>query len=207
MHVLGRVLSGGTQEVSGGQADLRSEDRTLMMRVAGGDEYALASLLARYGPGSLGLATRICKNLALAQEVVQEVFLSVWLRAGSFDGNRGSVAAYIFSAVHHRAVDAVRHEVALRRRDEADARLSPVTTGEDVAEAAWLKLRRSEVRAAVARLPALQREALELAYFEGLSYREVAERLAIPQGTAKTRLRDGMIRLRCLVPHLASDPA
>jgi RNA polymerase sigma-70 factor (ECF subfamily) len=129
--------------------------------------------------------------------------LSIWQRAATFDAARGSVAAYIFSAVHNKAVDAVRHEVSLRRRDEeAHADAATETAGDGVVEAAWISLRRSEVRSAVAGLSPVQREALELAYFGGLSYSEVAKRLRIPLGTAKTRLRDGIIQLRMLLPHL-----
>jgi len=134
--------------------------------------------------------------------VVQEAFLSIWQRAGRFDPDRGSAAAYLFAAVHNKAVDAVRREESLRRREEGVAECAGETGGEEVVEAAWLGVRRKEVRSAVSRLSPIQREALELAYFEGLTYSEVAEKLGIPLGTAKTRLRDGMIRLRALLPHL-----
>jgi RNA polymerase sigma-70 factor (ECF subfamily) len=134
--------------------------------------------------------------------VVQEGFLSIWQRAARFDPARGSVAAFIFSAVHNKAVDAVRHEVSLRRRDEAHAHAATETAGDDVVEAAWIGVRRSEVRSAVARLSQVQREALELAYFGGLTHSEVAKRLRIPLGTAKTRLRDGITQLRMVLPHL-----
>ena len=98
-----------------------------------------------------------------------------------------------------------RHEQSLRRRDAAEADRCTESSGEEVVEAAWIGVCRQEVRSAVARLSPAQREALELAYFGGLSYREVAEKLRIPPGTAKTRLRDGMIRLRALLPHLEAD--
>jgi RNA polymerase sigma-70 factor (ECF subfamily) len=180
----------------------QDEDRSLLQRVARGDQVAFAVLYDRYGASCFGMALKICNNRALAEDVVQEAFLSIWQRAGRFDSERGSVAAYLFAAVHNKAVDAVRHEESLRRREEGVADFATETEGEEVVEAAWLGVRRKEVRSAVARLSPVQREALELAYFEGLTYSEVADKLGIPLGTAKTRLRDGMIRLRGLLPHL-----
>jgi RNA polymerase sigma-70 factor (ECF subfamily) len=183
-------------------SESQDEDRSLFQRVAKGDQAAFAALFDRYGASAFGMALKICSNRALAEDVVQEAFLSIWQRAGRFDPERGTVAAYLFAAVHNKAVDAVRHEESLRRREEGVADFTTETGGEEVVEAAWLGVRRKEVRSAVARLSPIQREALELAYFEGLTYREVADKLGIPLGTAKTRLRDGMIRLRGLVPHL-----
>ena len=190
---------------TGGSED---EDRSLLQRVARGDQGALAALYDRYGASAFGFALKICNNRALAEDVVQEAFLSIWQRAGRFDPDRGSVSAYLFAAVHNKAVDAVRHEESLRRREGGASDFGGESTGstgsgaEDVVEAAWMAVRRKEVRLAVARLSPIQREALELAYFEGLTYSEVAHKLGIPLGTAKTRLRDGMIRLRGLLPHL-----
>jgi RNA polymerase sigma-70 factor (ECF subfamily) len=178
------------------------EDRSLLQRVAQGDQSAFAALYDRYAGSGFGMALKICNNAALAEDVVQEAFLSVWQRAGRFDPERGSVGAYLFAAVHNKAVDAIRHEESLRRREDSVADSATETGADDVVDAAWLEVRRTEVRAAVARLSPVQREALELAYFEGLTYREVADKLGIPLGTAKTRLRDGLIRLRALLPHV-----
>lgn len=163
---------------------------------------AFATLFDRYGAPAFGLAVKICNNRAVAEDVVQEAFLSIWRRAGQFDPLRGSASSYLFSAVHNKAVDAVRHEESMRRREVGLLDLPTESGSDDVVEAAWLGVRRSEVRAAVARLSPLQREALELAYFEGLTYGEVAMKLGIPLGTAKTRLRDGLMKLRAMVPHL-----
>jgi RNA polymerase sigma-70 factor (ECF subfamily) len=131
--------------------------------------------------------------------------LSIWQRAARFDPDRGSVGAYLFAAVHNKAVDAIRHEEALRRRQEVAGDLPLPVEGdpETVVEAAWLGVRRSEVRAALGRLSSPQAEALQLAYFEGMTCTEVAHKQGVPLGTAKTRLRDGMIRLRTLLPHLS----
>lgn len=185
--------------------DTQDEDRALLARVARGDQSAFAALYDRYGVSTFGLALKICNNRALAEDVVQEAFLSIWQRAGRFDPERGTASAYLFAAVHNKAVDAVRHEASLRRREEGVGDLPTETPADEVVEAAWLRVRRTEVRSAVARLSPVQREALELAYFEGLTYSEVADKLGIPLGTAKTRLRDGMIRLRGLLPNLESS--
>jgi RNA polymerase sigma-70 factor (ECF subfamily) len=185
----------------------QDDDRSLLRRIAEGDQAALATLYDRYGAPALGIAVKICNNRALAEDVVQEAFLSIWQRAGRFDPDRGSAAAYLFAAVHNKAVDAVRHEESLRRRQEGVGDIPAETDAEMVVEAAWLGVRRQEVRRAVSRLSPIQREALELAYFEGLTYTEVADKLGIPLGTAKTRLRDGMIRLRALLPHLVGEEA
>ena len=185
--------------------DSQDEDRSLLRKIAQGDQAAFASLYDRYGASAFGVALKICNNRALAEDVVQEAFLSIWQRATLFDPDRGSLAAYLFAAVHNKAVDAVRHEESLRRREEGVGDLPAETGSEVVMEAAWLGVRRTEVRSAVSRLSPVQREALELAYFEGLTYSEVADKLGIPLGTAKTRLRDGMIRLRGLLPHLAGE--
>lgn len=181
------------------------EDQELLARITGGDQLALAALFDRYGSTALGVALKVCNNRVLAEDVVQEAFLSIWQRAGRFDAGRGTLAAYLFAAVHNKAVDSVRHESSVRRREEATMDTLTETAGEEVLEAAWLGVRRKEVRAAVEGLSPVQREALELAYFSGLTYTEVADRLGIPLGTAKTRLRDGMIRLRAQLAHLQDD--
>lgn len=189
-------------------SESQDEDRTLLRRVIRGDQEAFAALYDRYSAAAFGLAVKICNNRVLAEDVVQEAFLSIWRRAGGFDPERGSVAAYLMAAVHNKAVDAVRHEESQRRRSqEGISDFLAESGGEEVLEAAWLGVRRTQVRAAVASLSSVQREALELAYFEGLTYSEVAEKLGVPLGTAKTRLRDGMIRLRTLLPHLEASEA
>lgn len=171
-------------------------DAAVMAAVAAGDRDAFARLYDRYAAPAYGLARRVCGDACLAQEVVQDAFLAVWRRP-SYRPDRGRVGSYLLGVVHNKAVDAVRHEDALRRRELAHGGTPDAPdAAELVVEAAWLATRRLEVRAAVARLTPVQREAIELAYFEGLTCSEVAARLGIPLGTAKTRLRDGMIRLR-----------
>src|SRR5258708_29326512 len=131
-------------------SESHDEDRSLLQRVARGDQAAFASLFDRYGGSNFGMALKICNNAALAEDVVQEGFLSIWQRAARFDPERGSVAAYLFAAVQNKAVDAVRHEESLRRREEGVADFTTETGGEEVVEAAWLAGRRKEVRSAVA---------------------------------------------------------
>lgn len=182
--------------------ELHDDGENLLADVARGDQLAFAALYDRYGAPAFGLAVKICNNRSVAEDVVQEAFLSIWRRAGQFDPRRGSASSYLFSAVHNKAVDAVRHEESMRRREVGLLDVPAESGGEEVVEAAWLSVRRTEVRAAVGRLSPLQREALELAYFEGLTYGEVALKLDIPLGTAKTRLRDGLVKLRGMLPHL-----
>jgi RNA polymerase sigma-70 factor (ECF subfamily) len=184
------------------------EDHRLLERIARGEQAAFAALFDRYSGTALGLAIKLCRDRSLAEEVLQESFLSLWQRAANFDPQRGSVASYLFGAVHNKAVDAIRHEESLRRRQDASvAGFAAESAGDEVVEAAWLGVRRAEIRLAFEQLTPLQREALELAYFGGLTYSEVAERLGCPVGTAKTRLRDGMIRLRGLLGHLQEEAA
>jgi RNA polymerase sigma-70 factor (ECF subfamily) len=195
----------GGGEAGGGEAG-GGEDQHLLARIAGGDQAAFAALFDRYSGAALGLAIKVCRDRCLAEEVIQEAFLSLWQRAANFDPQRGSVASYLLGAVHNKAVDAIRHEESLHRRQDASvAGFAAESRGDEVVEAAWLGVRRAEIRLAFAQLTPLQREALELAYFGGLTYSEVAERIGCPVGTAKTRLRDGMIRLRGLLGHLQEE--
>lgn len=133
----------------------------------------------------------------LAQEVVQDTFLALWRRPGSFDPQRGPLRTFLLGVARNKAVDLVRKEESLRRTKEAlameaDASLSnPETAGEMVAAE-----ERATIKQALQGLPPLQREAIVLAYFGGRTYREVAGELGIPEGTAKTRLRDGLLNLR-----------
>lgn len=175
-----------------------------MLKVARGDQGSLGMLYDRYAPTALGVAIKVCQDRSLAEDAVQEAFLALWRRAASFDPSKGSVPGYIYGAVHHKAVDAVRKEAAKRRRDTVDAFEQFSPPGE-VEEAATASIDRDRVRSALGNLSQHQRRALELAYFGGLSYPEVARTLEIPLGTAKTRIRDGMIRLRALLTETETE--
>lgn len=175
-------------------------DDDLLARLRSQDPAALEDLFDRYARAAYGLALRVCGDAAMAEDVVQEAFLSLWRRPDTFEPSRGSIAAYLFRAVHNKAVDAVRHEQALKNRERAgSAGGMPGEDQEVVVEEDWLRYRRERVADALTGLSDRQREAIRLAYFEGLTYQGVAERLGIPEGTAKTRIRDGMIRLRALL--------
>ena len=173
------------------------QDGQLVQLVAEKDADALEALYERYGKVAYSLARRILTDEVLAQDVVQEVFLSLWRDAQRFDAGRGTLATYLLSMTHHRAVDVVRREENLRRRRTSDEvlefRPDPNPGVEAEAEAAE---RRSEVRAALAQLPPAQREALALAYFGGYTQREVAALVGVPLGTVKTRMAAGMRKLQ-----------
>jgi RNA polymerase sigma factor (sigma-70 family) len=180
-----------------GKAYRGLRDGQLVELVAQKDAGALEALYERYGRPAYSLARRILTDDTLAQDVVQEVFLSLWRDARRFDAGRGTVATYLLSMTHHRAVDVVRREENLRRWRTSDEGLElepdPKARVEDEVEASE---RRTEVRAALAELPAAQREALLLAYFGGYTQREVAALLGVPLGTVKTRMAAGMRKMK-----------
>ena len=180
-----------------GKAYRGLRDGQLVELVAQKDAGALEALYDRYGRPAYSLARRILTEETLAQDVVQEVFLSLWRNAGRFDAGRGTVATYLLSMTHHRAVDVVRREENLRRWRTSDEGLEleadPKARVEDEVEASE---RRAQVRAALGELPAAQREALLLAYFGGYTQREVAALVGVPLGTVKTRMAAGMRKMR-----------
>jgi RNA polymerase sigma factor (sigma-70 family) len=180
-----------------GKAYRGLRDGQLVELVAQKDAGALEALYERYGRAAYSLARRILTDDTLAQDVVQEVFLSLWRDVGRFDAGRGTVATYLLSMTHHRAVDVVRREENLRRWRTSDEGLElepdPKARVEDEVEASE---RRAEVRAALAELPAAQREALLLAYFGGYTQREVAALVGVPLGTVKTRMAAGMRKMK-----------
>jgi RNA polymerase sigma-70 factor (ECF subfamily) len=173
------------------------DDRALVARVTAGDGAALEALYRRYGRPCYGLARRILTDDQFAQDVVQEVFLTVWRDAARFDPSRGAFSSWLLSMTHHKAVDAVRREETLRkRRTSADVLEDSVSDAAPVDDEVWSLLRRSRVREALAVLPDAQREALTLAYFGGYTQREIAGLTDTPLGTVKTRMLAGMRRLR-----------
>jgi RNA polymerase sigma-70 factor (ECF subfamily) len=172
-------------------------DEALLSLVASSDPDALAELYDRFGGVAYGLALRILRDEALAQDAVQEAFLSVWRTADRFLAERARASTWILTLVHRRAVDLVRRED--RRRAER-LNEAPETAGTLVEEEADLRSRRAAVQAALKELPDDQREALELAYYGGYTQSELAERLGVPLGTIKSRMFTGLTRLRELVP-------
>jgi RNA polymerase sigma-70 factor (ECF subfamily) len=181
-------------------ADLgEARDRDLMKRIAARDEDAFRRLFRRYARTAMALAQRVLRQPHLAEETVQEAFLSVWKNPTAFRPDRGSVRAWLMSTVHHRAVDLVRREEAQRRRTE-DAMTTrdpgPEDPADVVVEEVGLPQERAAVRGALDDLPPEQRQVIELMYFGGLSQSQVAERLKLPLGTVKSRTLLGMRRLR-----------
>jgi RNA polymerase sigma-70 factor (ECF subfamily) len=175
----------------GGRADA---DRLLAL-AARGDESAFAALYDLVAPLVFGLVHRVVRNPAVAEEVTQEVFVQVWRTATRFDPSAGRAVTWICTIAHRRAVDRVRSEEAHTRRDERYSEQVPVEP-QPVADTVIDGLDRMRVRQALARLTPVQRESVELAYYGGYTHVEVATLLDVPLGTVKTRIRDGLIRLR-----------
>lgn len=173
----------------------RAEEAELLARIVDRDERAVEALYARYSGPLYSLAYQVTGADRFAQDVVQEVFVAVWKDAARFDPAKGAVGPWLFSLARHKAIDLVRREQNVRKRTaEVDMELE--VAPDDVDQEAWLNVRRDRVRAAIAQLSETQRTALELAFFAGLTHVEVAERLGIPLGTAKTRIRTALLKLR-----------
>ena len=171
-------------------------DEALVALLARGDEGALAELYDRFGAVAFGLALRVVRDAALAEDAVQEAFLTVWRTASRFVAERGKARIWILTLVHRRAVDVVRREQT-RRTDPLKEQ--PESGGRTAEEEAWLRLERARVQEALKRLPDQQREAIELAYYGGFTQSELADRLGEPLGTVKSRMFTGLSRLRELL--------
>jgi RNA polymerase sigma-70 factor (ECF subfamily) len=186
------------------QAKRRAEDVALLARIVERDERAVEALYARYSGPLYSLAYQVTKAERFAQDVVQEVFVALWRDASRFDPARGAVAPWLFSLARHKAIDLVRREANIRKRT-ADVDLDFREADDDVDHETWLNFRRERVRAAIEELTPAQREALELAFFGGLTHVEVSEKLGIPLGTAKTRIRSALLRLRDILGDSVSE--
>ena len=171
-------------------------DEALVALVARSDESALAELYDRVGGSAYGLAYRVLRDEALAEDAVQEAFLGLWRGAGSFIPERAKASTWILTLVHRRAVDLVRREQR-RRAEPIEGAPEPAVGSAE--EAAWLRLDRERVQDALAQLPDQQREAIELAYYGGYTQSELSERLGQPLGTIKSRMFSGLTRLRELL--------
>jgi RNA polymerase sigma factor (sigma-70 family) len=171
-------------------------DEALVALIVRSDQVALAELYDRYGRVAYNLAYRILRDSALAEDAVQEAFLTVWRTAARFLPERSKASTWILTLVHRRAVDLVRREER-RRAEPLDVRLEPA--GEETDESAWLRLERERVQTALRQLSDQQREALELAYYGGFTQSELAERLGLPLGTIKSRMFAGLARMRELL--------
>lgn len=182
---------------------IQGDDETLMGRVGEADVHAFETLYDRYCGPVYSLAMGMLRDAVLAQEVTQDVFLAIWRGAREFDAQRGSARAWLLSVAHHKSVDAVR-----RSRRTLTVPLSDTITSEaDVIEAAQARVDAGHVRRALEALSVEQRTVIVLAYYGGYSQREIAQRLGVPLGTIKTRMRDGLLRLRTVFPMPARETA
>jgi RNA polymerase sigma-70 factor, ECF subfamily len=170
-------------------------DALLVRAICEGDESGLRAAFAKYGAYVHGIALQISRHPMLAEEVAQDTFVMLWRKPGSYNPHRGSLKAFLTAVARNKAIDVVRREQAIREKESLVAETT-----------SWLETAMPtdpsdgvdgiRIRTALSSLPRLKKEALFLAYFRGLTYREVSEVLDIPEGTAKTRIRDALIRLR-----------
>jgi RNA polymerase sigma-70 factor, ECF subfamily len=174
-------------------------ERRIVERIKAGDESALADVYDEYSPLVFGLALRTTNDRGMAEDVTQDVFVNLWKRPERFDPERGSLRALLAAMTRNRAIDLIRSASATHRREENEGRLAAATATASVEDEALRTERSEAVRRALAELPEEQRAAIDLAYFAGHTYREVATLLGIPEGTAKSRLRIGMQRLASLL--------
>jgi RNA polymerase sigma factor (sigma-70 family) len=179
-------------------------DEALVALAARSEQSALAELYDRYGRPAYGLALRVVRDESLAEDAVQEAFLTVWRTAARFVPEKGKASTWILTLVHRRAVDVVRRE---QRRRTDSLEQAPEPGGGAADEEAWLRLQRERVQAALRQLPDQQREALELAYYGGFTQSELAERLGQPIGTIKSRMFTGLTRLRELLGDATPETA
>lgn len=186
------VPSGDSSPEGTGASDLNE----LFRRCARGDESAFAVLYDATAARVHGLVLRVVRDPSQAEEVTQETYLEVWRTASRFEPDRGSPLSWLLTLAHRRAVDRVRSAEAASRRDSTYHDQSQPTPHDSTSEAATAAIEGKRVRLAMKSLTEVQREALELAYFGGYTHSEVASMLELPVGTAKTRIRDGLIRLR-----------
>jgi RNA polymerase sigma-70 factor (ECF subfamily) len=175
----------------------------LLAQSAKGDEAAFASLYDQTAPRVCGLVLRILRDRAIAEEVTQEAYLQIWQTAARYDQAKGSALSWLMTVAHRRAVDRVRATEAHRRRDTAYHQESSTVEHDVTAAAAEASMEARRVRRALESLSPVQRHVLELAYFGGHTHTEIAAIVGIPVGTAKTRIRDGLIRLRGIMDDVA----
>jgi RNA polymerase sigma-70 factor (ECF subfamily) len=179
----------GVQDLTG------ASDATLVVLVARYEQEALAEAYRRHAGAVFSLAKRFLMSAAVAEEVVQEVFLRLWNTPGRYDPDRGSLRSFLLAQTHGRAVDILRSDTARRNREDRDARQT-AEGGYDLEHEVWDLATAERVREAMAKLPDGERKAIELAYFGCRTYREVAVALGEPEGTVKSRIRSGLRRLR-----------
>jgi RNA polymerase sigma-70 factor (ECF subfamily) len=192
----GRFEAGPQPGRGGGQPPGVEE---LLEATARGDRAAFERLYEAVAPRVFGLVLRVLRDRAQSEEVAQEVLVEVWRNAARFQSGRGSGLAWVLTIAHRRAIDRVRSSQASMDREERAARMEVYRPFDEVVESVEGRLERERLRRCLQGLTALQRESVTIAYYGGYSYREVAELVKVPLATVKTRMRDGLIRLRdCL---------
>ncbi len=186
--------------------DDRRADARLAQRIRAGDHEALGELYDRYASRALGIALRVTGDREEAEDVVHDAFVVVWRKISRFDAERGSLRAWLMTVVRNRAIDRIRARRNGVDLDDADERALLRTGPNPTWEATLRRTASMEVRAAMAELPAEQRHAVELAYFEGYTYRQVAELTGVPPGTANGRMRLALGKLRAALAGTAAEP-
>jgi RNA polymerase sigma-70 factor (ECF subfamily) len=181
-------------------------DEDLMRRAHMGDASAFGVIFDRHGGAAFSLAYRMCGRQAMAEDIVQDAFLSLWRGGARYQAARGSVRSWVLGAIHHKAIDSFRHETATSGRDVND---EPAAERIPARERPDLQIERRDdarqVRGALERLPAEQRRVIELAYFGGFTHTQIADMLELPAGTVKGRMRLGLTRMRASLGELAAD--
>jgi RNA polymerase sigma factor (sigma-70 family) len=161
-----------------------------------GDQSAVAALYDRFGGLAYGLAFRVTNDATLAEDVVQDAFVAVWKQCGRFDADRGQARSWLMTIVHHKAVDAVRRRAGRPERALPEGSEEPIAATGIPADLAEIALDAAAVREAVRQVPEEQRKTIMMAYFEGLTHVEIAEKMRVPLGTVKSRLRIGLEKMR-----------
>lgn len=184
----------------------QESDATLVVGVGRWHEAALAEIYRRHGSAVHGLGQRILRNQAVADEITQDVFLDLWRHPEKFDAERGTLRSYLLQRTHGKSVDRIRSEVARRQREERSWR-ETATADYDIDHQVWDIAIADQVKSALSALPHELRRPIELAYFGGNTYQEVAKLLDEPEGTIKSRIRSGLGRLRVQLTELGVQPA
>lgn len=196
----------GSEYVPFPQNDL--SDEALLNAIAGGASWALESLYDRYSRMLYSLAYRMVADPQIAEDLLQEAFLSIWRRATSYSAQAGTARNWLISILHHRAIDhlrKVRRRSVVQEAPLEEADFDERTAFPDAWEDAWRNVKSSQVRAALMKIPTDQRLVIELAYFQGWTHTEIAEGTQIPLGTVKARMRLGLIRLKRELVQMGMD--
>jgi len=178
---------------------VEGSEALLVARLAAGDDWALAEVIELFGRAVYETALRVVADDASAQDVVQDVFVELWCRPERYDAGAGSLRGYLVMLARHRAIDVLRSELRRAARQQRHQRMVPGQRLASPGDALLAADAADAIRAAVRLLPESQRRVIELAYFEGLSYREVAHAVGIPEGTAKSRMRLALAKLESVL--------